>query len=173
MVRFAVEGKMTKSTVYISIGSNIGNREDYLSRAKLALENTVGSILKTSSIYETEAWGKTDQNNFLNQVLMLQTALEPGNLLEKLQNIENELGRERLDKWGPRTLDLDILFYDRIFLNSKNLTIPHPQIVNRRFVLEPLNEIAQEFIHPVENQSIAFLLKECGDSSIVRSFIST
>ena len=96
MARFDVEGKMTKATVYISTGSNMGNRKDYLSRAQSALERLVGSSIKTSSIYETAAWGKTDQNAFLNQVLVLETILEPRALLLELQRIEDELGRKGL-----------------------------------------------------------------------------
>ena len=170
MAKFAAKGNMTLTTVYISTGSNIGDRSSHLLLAKKALDIRVGALVKSSSIYETEAWGKTDQPSFLNQVHELQTEFDPESLLKMLHEIESDLGRERLEKWGPRIIDIDILFYSDIVLNLETLIIPHPQIVNRKFILEPLNEIAPAHIHPIENQSIAYLLDNCRDLLTVRPF---
>lgn len=121
---------------------------------------TLGTIQKTSSIIETNAWGKTKQPDFLNQVILLETKLSPQNLLKKCQEIENKLGRERKERWKERTIDLDILFYNDLVLNDVDLIIPHPYISERKFVLKPLNEIASDFIHPVFKKSILVLYEE-------------
>ena len=128
--------------VYISIGSNLGDREKYCQRAieKVGQLPTT-KLLKISSLIETDPVGKTDQPQFINGVMKIETKLSPHELLENLQKIENDLGRVRDEKWGPRTIDLDILFYDDLKVKEKNLTLPHPEINNRPFIAKVLAEI--------------------------------
>ena len=154
--------------LYLLLGSNLGDREVNLNQAIKLLEERVGLISKTSSLYETAAWGKNDQPDFLNQAVCIITDDEPENILYKALQIEAELGRERIERWGSRIIDIDLLFMDEQIINTQRLTLPHPQIQNRRFVLVPLNEIAPEFIHPVLNKSIKELLVECPDKLEVR-----
>jgi 2-amino-4-hydroxy-6-hydroxymethyldihydropteridine diphosphokinase len=149
--------------VYLLTGGNVGDSLRTLQSANGLIQERVGTIEKESSIYKTAAWGKTDQDDFLNQVLEVQTFLSPEKLMDTLLDIEIELGRKRFEKYGPRIIDLDILFYDELILNSEKLTIPHPQIQFRRFVLEPLNELVPGFVHPVLNKKISVLLEECPD----------
>lgn len=149
--------------VYLLTGGNVGDSLKTLQRANGLIEERVGTIIKSSSVYKTAAWGKTDQDDFLNQVLEVQTSFFPEELMDSLLEIEIELGRKRLEKYGPRIIDLDILFYDDLVLNSERLTIPHPQIQFRRFVLQPLFELEPGLIHPVIKKSIGVLLKECPD----------
>ena len=150
---------------YLSLGSNVGNRFDHLEKALARLNNEVGITLVISHVYETEAWGKTDQPSFLNQIVGISTTKKPQDLLKVLQEIEDSMGRERKIKWGPRTLDLDILFYNDQIINELGLVIPHPEIQNRRFILKPLNEVAPELIHPIIGKSIEELYKSCSDTS--------
>lgn len=153
---------------YLLIGGNKGNREQWLLKAIKKLQERCGIIKKTSSVYETAAWGKEDQEPFLNQALWLQTPLSAQNLLTNILTIEKELGRTRNLKYGPRTIDIDILLYNEEMIKLENLTIPHPQMQNRKFALLPLREIAGEKMHPILKKSIAELLKECKDSLDVK-----
>lgn len=148
---------------YLLIGGNIGDRKDYLEQARRQITIKAGPVIQASHLYETAAWGKTDQEAFLNQALLITTNLKPEALLNILLEIELELGRKRLEKNGPRTIDIDILFYDDIVLNSSRLALPHPAMQHRRFALEPLAEIAPLFQHPVFNKDIVTLLNECKD----------
>lgn len=152
---------------FLMIGGNLGNVAQNLDVAIQRISQQCGKVLAISSVYQTAAWGKTDQPDFLNQALEIQTKLEPMALLQELLKIERELGRERLEKYGPRIIDIDIIFYDQQVLDLKDLTLPHPQMANRRFVLAPLAEIAPSFLHPVLNISVAALLAKCPDSSHV------
>lgn len=154
--------------VYLLTGGNVGDSIKTLQRANGLIRERVGSIIKSSSIYKTAAWGKTDQDDFLNQVLEVETNLSPNDLMDSLLEIEIELGRKRTGKYGPRIIDLDILFYNDLILNSDQLTIPHPQIQFRRFVLEPLNELVPELVHPVIKKTINLLLEECPDKLEVK-----
>lgn len=131
------------------------------------IENKVGSILQKSSLYQTAAWGLTDQADFLNQVVLLESSLTPNEILAEIQAIEKALGRERLVTWGPRTLDLDILFIDQELIQERDLQIPHPHIQDRKFILIPLHEIAADLNHPIYNKSIRELLNESKDTSAV------
>ncbi|MGZ5253097.1 MAG: 2-amino-4-hydroxy-6-hydroxymethyldihydropteridine diphosphokinase [Flavitalea sp.] len=149
--------------VYLLTGGNVGDSLKTLQKANALIQQRVGSIIKSSSIYKTAAWGKTDQDDFLNQVLLVETGLDPYDLMDALLDIEMLLGRKRLEKFGPRIIDLDILFYEDIILKTDRLTIPHPQIQFRRFVLEPLNEIVPELVHPILKKNINRLLMECTD----------
>lgn len=139
---------------FIAFGSNIGDRKTNIEKSLRMLEEKNIKILSTSSFYITEPYGYTDQPEFLNGVAKIKTEFTPRELLYILLDIEFKLGRERKIRWGPRTIDLDILFYDGLIVNEKDLVIPHPDLHNRRFVLDPLNEIAPEFIHPVFGKNI-------------------
>lgn len=155
---------------YLLIGGNIGNREAYLSAARDQIERSCGEIRSQSSIYQTAAWGLEEQDAFLNQAIEIKTALNPHQLLQHILQIEESLGRKREVKYGPRIIDIDILFYADAVINDDELTVPHPQMQNRRFVLVPLAEIAPKEIHPVFQSTIAQLLKECPDNLTVQKF---
>ncbi len=152
------------NTAYLLIGGNLGDRAAYLEEAVAHIEARCGSITSRSSIYETAAWGNTNQPAFYNQALKLSTPLSPASLLEQLLAIELEMGRVRTQKYGPRTIDLDILMIDDKVLDSQTLTIPHPQLHNRRFALLPLTEIAPLLKHPVFDQTVSELLVNCTDT---------
>ena len=155
---------MFKESV-LSLGSNIGNRMQFLTQAKKAIQKKAGVILKESNIYETEPWGVKNQDFYLNQIISLQTKLSPESLLSILQEIEKDLGRERLVPFGPRTIDIDILYYCNQILESKNLKIPHPFIQKRRFILVPLSEILPQMVHPLLNKTNIRLLEELEDDN--------
>ncbi len=152
---------------YISAGSNLEDPKSNLEFALKSLQEQ-NTLLKVSSYFETEPVGFSDQPWFLNIVVGLKTRLAPHNLLELCQEIENSCGRVRTFPNAPRTLDLDILLYGNRIINEDNLVVPHPRLHNRRFVLEPLVEIAAEEIHPLLNRSFRELLEACEDRSEVR-----
>ncbi len=154
--------------VFLLLGSNLGNRELQLKQAITNIEKQIGTITKSSSVYQTAAWGKTDVPSYLNQVIQLETTLPASILLDKILNIELELGRVREEKWGSRIIDIDILFYGDMIINKQNLQIPHPELHNRRFTMEPLAEIAPDWIHPVFNKSILTIKNEIVDSLEVK-----
>jgi 2-amino-4-hydroxy-6-hydroxymethyldihydropteridine diphosphokinase len=154
---------MAKSECYILLGSNIGQRKQYLNKAITAIQHRCGNLINQSAIYETAAWGNTKQASFLNQVIVLHTQLSPDELMQELLHIEEELGRIRTEKYGPRTIDLDILFYGNLVYHSAKVTLPHPAIQDRRFVLIPLAELNARKIHPVYRKTINTLLNECAD----------
>ena len=146
---------------YIAIGSNMGDREGYLAGAVEAMKaHPLMELKKVSRWILTEPYGGVEQDDFLNGAAEIETLMSPRQLLEALHEMENAAGRERNVRWGPRTLDLDILFYDKVLLESEKLVIPHPDLENRRFVLEPMAEIAPAFRHPVTGKSMAALLRE-------------
>jgi len=140
--------------VFLLLGSNLGNRQLFLVNAAEAIEREVGNIINRSSVYETQSWGKANLPDYLNQVLLVQTSLPAREVLERVLAIEKSMGRERVEKWGSRTIDIDILFYGDEVINESGLIVPHPYLHQRRFVLEPLAEIAPQHIHPVLNKSI-------------------
>lgn len=148
-------------TAYIGLGSNLGDREKHLNRAVEMLENTSGvKVTKVSVYFNTAPVGYTKQPDFLNAVAELETSLTAYELLGICGSIEKALKRERIVHWGPRTIDLDILLFGNLVLNDVSLTIPHPRMLEREFVLKPLNEIAPERIHPVFGKSIWELYHE-------------
>jgi len=147
---------------YLLLGSNQGDRTAYLNQAREALQS-LGTIGLCSSCYETAAWGLTTQPAFLNQALLLQTELAPLDLLEAILQIEKDLGRERKKRYGPRTLDIDILLFDDTIFQHERLTIPHPELANRRFALTALAEIAGSAVHPLLDRSMNELLTQCPD----------
>jgi 2-amino-4-hydroxy-6-hydroxymethyldihydropteridine diphosphokinase len=156
---------------YLLTGGNTGDRRKFLADALKAVEKQCGKIIAVSALYETAAWGLHDQPPFLNQAIELQTTLSPQVLLEKILAIEIELGRLRDKKFGPRTIDIDIIFYGQEVVNEPGLVIPHPHLPNRRFALECLNDIAAMFIHPVLHKPIKALLEECTDSLTVYKLV--
>ena len=139
---------------YLLLGSNLGNRMKYIASAISEIEIKLGNISRRSSLYQTASWGKHDQPDFINQVIELKTSLEPKDLLSGILGIEADFGRKRIEKWGSRTIDIDILLYDDQIVNEPELIIPHPYLAFRRFCLMPLCEIAPEFIHPVLKKNI-------------------
>lgn len=152
---------------YLLTGGNTGNSREYLAQATAAIEKNCGTIITVSAIYETAAWGLEEQPPFLNQAIELATDLAPQLLLTKILAIETELGRVRQQKYGPRTIDIDILFYGKEIVQEPGLTIPHPHLQDRRFALQCLHDIAPTLIHPVLQKSIHTLLEECTDSLTV------
>ncbi len=152
--------------VYLSVGSNMGDRKKYIEDAVAALgEHPLMRLGKVSDIIETKPYGGVEQDNFLNGAIELKTLMEPEELLETLHAIENAAGRERTLHWGPRTLDLDILFYDKLAYESDTLVIPHPDLQNREFVLAPLSTIAPNFRHPLLGTTVLQELEELEESS--------
>ncbi|WP_127130123.1 2-amino-4-hydroxy-6-hydroxymethyldihydropteridine diphosphokinase [Pseudoflavitalea rhizosphaerae] len=155
---------------YLLIGGNMGNRVEQLQTAVDLIRQRAGQVEQVSSLYETAAWGKTDQPSFLNQALLVYTKLEPLPLLKELLSIELEMGRERLEKNGPRTIDIDIIFYNDTIINEPGLLVPHPAMAQRRFVLAPLAEIAPHLQHPQLKQTMIGLLDACTDPLPVARF---
>ncbi|MCA6449706.1 MAG: 2-amino-4-hydroxy-6-hydroxymethyldihydropteridine diphosphokinase [Chitinophagaceae bacterium] len=151
------------NTAYLLIGGNLGNRSAYLQEAIHHIQQSCGNIVLSSAIYETAAWGLTDQPSFYNQALAVATHLPPEELMKTLLSIEESMGRKRTIKLGPRIIDLDILLIDDLVLSTGLLTLPHPALPLRRFALLPLSEIAPELLHPVLHKTIAQLLSECTD----------
>jgi len=154
--------------VFLLLGSNLGDRKAYLQKAIDLIETELGAVLKKSSVYETGAWGKTDQPNYLNQVVQIHTQLSARQLLEKVLQIESNMGRVREERWGARIIDIDILFYGQDIINEPGLIVPHPELHNRRFTLEPLNEIGPDLQHPILKKSIFQLKSELKDNLIVK-----
>jgi 2-amino-4-hydroxy-6-hydroxymethyldihydropteridine diphosphokinase len=149
--------------VFLLIGGNMGDRLQNLHQAISLLAATCGPVIQQSAVYETAAWGKTDQPAFLNQALLLNSSLTAQELITAVLLVEERMGRHRTEKFGPRVIDIDIMFYNDEVINEPDLTIPHPQMQNRRFALVPLNELAPAFVHPVFNKTIEELLQECKD----------
>lgn len=141
----------------------MGDREQELRHAAKLIEERCGQIIDRSSVYETAAWGKTDQPSFLNQALVLETSLGARDLLTEILYIEHLMGRDREEKYGPRNIDIDIIFFNHQIIRDDDLRIPHPAMTERRFVLEPLNEVIPAYIHPVLYKTVNELLKACKD----------
>ena len=150
---------------HLLLGGNIGDRLSTLQKAFSLVEIQIGKIIKHSAIYETAAWGQTDQPNFLNQAILVETALTPPKLLTQIISIELALGRERNEhQWAARTIDIDILLYGPLILRTDFLEIPHPRLPERKFALIPLAEIDQDVKHPVSRKTIATLNELCTDT---------
>ena len=160
--------------VYLGLGSNVGDRYKFITRAIEEIEKIQGVILiGKSSVYETEPWGNKEQNRFLNSVVEVETNLEPLSLFRELKLVEKKLGRVKNTKWAEREIDIDILFYDDDIIRNDTLEIPHHEIEKRRFVLVPLEEIASNLIHPVFNKTISELLETTDDISEVNMYDCT
>lgn len=156
--------------VYILLGANLGNPISQIAQAFALLEDRVGKIVKSSAIYVSEGWGVKDQPLFYNQALIIQTSLEKQTCLTICQEIELELGRVRLMKWGARLIDIDIIYFNNEIYESENLKIPHPLLQLRNFVLVPFCEIASDYIHPVLLQTNKQLLSNSTDNLVVTKY---
>lgn len=156
------------NNVYLLLGSNLSGPKKQIANATKHLLKSIGIIEKQSSLYQTAAWGKRDQPDFYNQVIVMKTTLSAISVLEKIFQIENIMGRTRSEKNAPRLIDIDILFYNNDIIETKQLTVPHPAIPMRRFVLVPLNELSPLMIHPVLHRSINELLIACTDELDVK-----
>jgi len=155
---------------YLLLGSNMGNSQQKLMIAIKNISRQVGYIIRESKLYTTAAWGNTDQPDFLNQVIIVETKLTALQTIDIILGIEEKMGRVRTKKNAPRIIDIDILFFNKEIITEKNLDVPHPQIENRRFVLIPLNELSPNFKHPVTNKTIHQLLNDCADTLDVKKF---
>lgn len=154
--------------VYLLLGSNLGDRLQHLDNAMALIAERCGALTAQSAIYETAAWGNTEQQSFYNQAIGISTSLSPVNLLVAVKAIEREVGRTETVHWGPRIIDIDIILYGTEIVTLPQLQIPHPYMHQRRFTLVPLAEIADNVIQPVINKPISELLNECEDDSEVR-----
>ena len=153
---------------FLLIGGNEGDPRSQLAQAAKNIEGAGCRILKRSALYETAPWGKPDQKDFLNQALQIGTSLDAGILMDTLLEIEEKMGRRRLEKYGSRIIDIDMLFFNEEIIHSPRLIIPHPEIQNRRFALAPMEEIAPDYCHPVFRQTIRELLAVCPDKLEVK-----
>ena len=158
-------------TAYLLIGGNLGDRKENLSKAVSLINEQCGPLTRASSIYETEAWGITDQPSFLNQALVISTSLNARQLIRRVLKIEEEMGRVRKEKLGPRIIDIDILLFENEIHDLRFLKIPHPEMQNRRFALVPLAEINPSVQHPVLKKTITELLEECPDNLEVKKIM--
>ena len=156
--------------VYLQLGSNIGDRLDNLDQSIKIITERIGNVLERSSVYESTPWGVENQRNFLNQVIFVKSNFDPYTILDLVLQIEKDMGRIRIEKWGERIIDIDILFIDDLIIESENLCIPHEFIAKRKFVLQPMCEIAPVFIHPKLNKTISQLLEECIDDEKVNVY---
>lgn len=152
------------------LGSNIGDRQEHLQYGIKKINEAAGKVVKKSSFYETEPWGVTDQDAYLNAAVLIETEFSPEELFRAIKEIEIEEGRTDQRKYAPRTLDIDILFYNQQIVHTKHLVIPHPRLHRRKFALVPMNEIASDFVHPVFRKTIGTLLTNCKDPLYVRLF---
>ena len=151
-------------SLYLGLGSNIGNKAENLQKAGILIEKRIGGLISSSAFYHTKPWGYRSENSFLNSVICIETDMPPFQVLDLIKQIEKEMGRKRdtTERYEDRVIDIDILFYDDLIFSDENhtLTIPHPLLEKRGFVLEPLNEIAPDFIHPIRKKTIARLYDE-------------
>lgn len=158
---------------YLLLGSNQGDRQTFLNAARVRLEILAGPLVAQSAVYSTAPWGKTDQPEFLNRVVVLDTRLDPSLLLTTILAIEKSLGRTRSEKWEPRTMDIDILLYGDQVVHEPGLDIPHPAMAERRFVLTPLAEVAGDVVHPVTGTTISEMLLQCPDTLEVKRIVTS
>ncbi len=154
--------------VYLLLGSNLGDSKKYISDSVDIIQKRIGIIIQKSSLYQTESWGNTDQPDFINQVILINSELSPEEVLKEILSIETELGRRRHEKWGSRIIDIDILFYGDQVVKTDDLTVPHPFLHLRKFTLMPLCEISPELIHPTLNKSASELLRDLDDELSVK-----
>jgi len=157
--------------VFLGLGTNVGDRMFQINEALAQLSAVLGQVSTQSSIYATQAWGLTEQDDFLNAVVQIETPLNVEDVLQQIQSIEQSMGRDRSIKWGPRTIDIDILFFNDEIIEKENLTVPHPLLQERLFVLQPMAEIAPNYVHPKLGVSIDALIEICPDQLKVQAVI--
>jgi 2-amino-4-hydroxy-6-hydroxymethyldihydropteridine diphosphokinase len=156
------------NNVFLLLGSNLGDRKLFLQQAIMHIAYDIAPTCRISSVYETQSWGKTDEPDYLNMVVELQTDLPAKVVLDKILAIEQVMGRKREEKWGSRIIDIDILYHNQDIISEEGLNVPHPELHKRRFTLEPLAEIAPDFIHPILKKNNLELKNELKDSLIVK-----
>jgi len=156
--------------VFLQLGSNLGDRELLLKDAITAIKNRVGDIVEFSKVYESAPWRVEGQGNYLNQILKVKTILQADKVLSIVLDIEKQLGRIRLEKWGERLIDIDIIFYNDSIIETPELCVPHKHLHERMFVLTPLHNIAPELVHPKYNKTIEELLNMCTDTELVKEY---
>ncbi|MCX6290854.1 MAG: 2-amino-4-hydroxy-6-hydroxymethyldihydropteridine diphosphokinase [Bacteroidetes bacterium] len=149
--------------ICLSLGSNVGDRVQHLKNAAAEIHKELGLVAAQSSVYETEPWGNSRQENFLNQVILIESSLLADEVMYRILMIEEKMGRRRTVKWEPRIIDIDILFFNDEIISKENLRVPHPSLHDRKFVLTPLAELIPEYIHPVLKKSILALLSDVND----------
>lgn len=158
-------------TLFLSLGSNLGNREENLNQAIQLIRQNISTNLSISNIYETEPWGNLNQAGFLNLILKIEnSSFVPHEILEKIQKIENELGRVRVEKWGERCIDIDIIYYDDLIIDDARLVIPHPFVQERKFVLVPLADVAPDWVHPILQKTTLQMLQDCPDNGWIKVY---
>jgi 2-amino-4-hydroxy-6-hydroxymethyldihydropteridine diphosphokinase len=158
------------NNIYLLLGSNMGNSKASLSKAVVQIEKQIGTVIRQSGLYSTAAWGNTRQPDFLNRVIIVETKLTAPQTMQNILSIEKKMGRTRTVKNAPRVIDIDILFFNKEIIEQEHLSIPHPQIQNRRFVLVPLNQLSPNLKHPVLNKTVHQLLINCPDRLNVKKF---
>jgi len=156
--------------IFLLLGSNLGKRHQNLINARDKIAEFLGDVIGTSKVYQTEAWGKEDQPDFLNQVVQIKTSIDPQLLMKKILGIEGSMGRKRSKKWGARIIDIDILLYDDKIIKTADLTIPHPEIKNRLFTLVPLGDLVGNQKFPGEEYTINDLIRICPDELNVEEY---
>ena len=158
---------MQMNTTYLLLGSNQQQPRQQLQLAKKHIAKTIGAVVRSSSLYQTAAWGNTQQPDFVNQVIIASTKLNAAQTMEAILNIEKKMGRVRTQKNAPRIIDIDILFFNKEIINTPVLQVPHPRIQERNFALVPLNQLSPNFIHPLLHETIHQLLRICTDTLTV------
>mgnify|MGYP006112826507 FL=1 len=156
--------------VFLQLGSNLGERESLLQDAIIAIEGRIGQVVEKSKVYESTPWRVEGQENYLNQIVKVKTELLADDILSTVLDIEKELGRIRLEKWGERLIDIDIIFYNDEIIETSQLCVPHKHMHERMFVLTPLNNIAPEMVHPKYNKTVEELLQICKDTELVKEY---
>lgn len=159
------------NTVYLILGGNLGKIKMNLEEALKKISKQVGTIKAVSKYYKTEAWGKTDQPDFINVACILTTEKDANTCLSTVLQIEKRIGRVRYEKWGERSIDIDILYFNNAVINTATLTVPHPELTNRKFVLVPLCDIAPNFVHPVLRVKNSQLLEKVKDDLQVTELV--
>ena len=156
--------------VFLQLGGNLGDRKQLLIDSILAIENRVGNIVDFSKVYESAPWRVEGQKNYLNQILKVRTTLLADEVLSNVLDVEKQLGRVRIEKWGERLIDIDIIFYNDSIIETPDLCVPHKHLHERMFVLTPLHNIAPEMVHPKYNKTIEELLNMCTDTELVKEY---
>lgn len=171
LVFFAIVMKQKANRIYLLLGSNLNMPQQQLNLAQKKIGKKIGKVIRSSSYYQTAAWGNTLQPDFINQLLIVETKLDSFACMNLILSIEEEMGRVRKHKYEARIIDIDILFYDKEVIHAPNLIIPHPYIQERRFVLTPLNELVPNYKHPVLQKSVHQLLLRCKDKLSVKKYL--